>query len=154
MVSHAISVEVRPLYLIIRAEGTLTASVDRKLDLQTAEACRVHKRSRVLVDISRMTGAPTTLEDYDAASTLDKRWRDVVERAAILDSPEFATENHFFETVALNRGYIIKTFTREDHAIEWLLGDLPVAATVETSAADTVRPATSVSGSRWLSRWF
>lgn len=153
MVPYAIRVEVRPAYLIVRARGTLTASVDRRLNLETAEACRLHKRSRVLIDVSRMKGAPTTLEDYETASTLDTRWGEVVARAAMLDSPEFATENHFFETVALNRGYILKTFTREDQAIEWLLVDLPATATVDTST-DTSDATTSVSSPRWVPRWF
>ncbi len=155
MVSYTTQVEVQPACLIMRARGTLTTAVDRKLDSEVAEACKLHKRSRVLIDISRMKGVPTTLEDYQTASTLGERWANHVERAAILDSPEYAAESHFFETVAVNRGYVLKAFTREDEALQWLLGDLAIAVSAKLrDTGDTLDTVEGLSGPRWVPRWF
>ena len=45
--------------------------------------------------------------------------------------PNTPPRSHFFETVAVNRGYVLKAFTREDEALEWLLGDLPIAVSAK-----------------------
>jgi hypothetical protein len=74
---------------------------------------------RVLVDA---TGAPATLGAFDKyqigvefARVADRRMTmAVVARAEIVD--------HFFETVARNRGGPVRVFTDETAALHWLLG--------------------------------
>jgi hypothetical protein len=74
---------------------------------------------RVLVDATAMPTPVGTFEKYqlgtEFARVADRRMR-----LAVVGRPELV--DHFFETVARNRGGAVAVFTEEGAALHWLIG--------------------------------
>ena len=102
----------------VRSPETLLAAASK-----TTDFCREKGYSRLLIDLRNMSGGLDTLETFEVAGHAipeQTNARDLV-RSAILDLSENLDRIRFFETVAVNRGFNVKTFDDENQAIEWLL---------------------------------
>jgi hypothetical protein len=78
--------------------------------------------SRVLVDGRALPAPISTADKYDIGVAADDALRGKV-KLAVLGAP--ANIDHFFETVARNRGADVMAFTDESAALDWLTGTKP-----------------------------
>ena len=107
----------------VRTPETLIAAA-----AEIAGHCREHGIKYVLIDVRPMQGGLDTLETFEVAGQAIPSQGDARQlvRSAILDHSENLERIRFFETVALNRGLMIKVFDDEADAVRWLhtAGDL------------------------------
>jgi hypothetical protein len=75
--------------------------------------------SRVLVDATEVTPPTPTAEKFDIGAATARVLAGRV-RLAVFALPEHV--DHFFETVARNRGADVGVFTDEKTALAWLIG--------------------------------
>jgi len=74
---------------------------------------------RVLLDATGVSTAPSTIGRFELGVEL-ARAADRRMSLAVVGRPEMV--DHFFETVARNRGGSVRVFTDEADALHWLLG--------------------------------
>ncbi len=85
-----------------------------------ARRCRREKRSRLLIDITRVNEVPTVSQRFQAG----KRAAVFAEygiRVAVMCSPEQVEPRRLVELVAQNRGVDVRVFTDLSAAQGWLL---------------------------------
>ena len=89
---------------------------------RTADACREHSKSRVLM-VNDVPGAMPTIAAFEIASNPSEiGWDPRVKIALVYTHKERFESNIFSETVARNRYLNVKAFQDEPAAISWLLG--------------------------------
>jgi hypothetical protein len=88
--------------------------------------CWRYRASEVVVDFRSLKGSITTAERYDYASFVSGMMLDHAAkfgrplRVAFVGSPNLVDPNKFGETVAVNRGAIVKVTTDMDEGLAWL----------------------------------
>ena len=127
-----IIIEMRPEsgYLHARATGEFSLEEAKRTFLEMLEAVARHQVMKVLFDGRRLTGDPDTLErfyygKYAADAVLQFKDRGVspaTQFAYVLKEPVLDPQR-FGETVAVNRGMLVKTFDNLEDA----LGSLGIA---------------------------
>ena len=90
------------------------------LDASLQEVIRLEKETginRILVDTTNQTEMPGVMTVYNFANELPRNIR-----FAVVASEQQVTkeDQDFFETVARNRGFIVREFASRDKAITWL----------------------------------
>ena len=73
--------------------------------------------SKVLVDTTEEKSFPSTFEVLSIASNMP---RDMRFALFVRETQSTKRDVHFFETVALNRGFSFQTFTSKNEALKWL----------------------------------
>ena len=104
------------------------------------EAIEQHNLQKIFVDCRRLTGEPTTMERFFHA-TFAVRVMDRFADKGVFRGTRFAylghepliDRNRFGETVAVNRGLIVKVSLSEQDALQWLEVDPANKATQEDS---------------------
>lgn len=120
---------------ITRDEGFLRVRLAGEFSVTEANDCAVnmfesvveHGIQKVLVDCLQLEGEPTILQRFVHA-TFAARTMDQFAANDILRSTRFAYVGQeplinrytFGASVAINRGIIVKVFSSEDEALEWL----------------------------------
>jgi hypothetical protein len=123
------SLEIRPradwLHAIVAGAFSLSEAKDAFLKI--AEAAALHRVKKVLVDGRSLTGDPETLERFHygqftaelALKFQDRGLSPATRFAYVLLEPVLDPER-FGETVALNRGMLVRVFDNLDDAVGWL----------------------------------
>jgi hypothetical protein len=106
-------------YLHITFSGAFSlAAAKRSVDV-LVETCGKENCNKVLFDCRPMTGDMPIFERYEiakyGAESLPYRIK-----VAMLGREDQVSPDDFFETVAVNRGLILKVFSDMDKAIAWL----------------------------------
>ncbi len=79
---------------------------------------------KVLLDDTGIIGEMNTIDGYDAAVSIANEFgRARTIRCAIVPSAERMQGLRFFETVARNRGLMVRVFATTEEAENWLIGD-------------------------------
>jgi hypothetical protein len=120
---------MRPDSDLLRVDATGEFSLDeaKRTFLEMMEAVSLHKTTRVLFDGRTVTGSPETMERFYygefAAQTVLQYQRKSGSRtprfAYVLREPVLDPQK-FGETVAVNRGMVIKVCDNIEEALEWL----------------------------------
>ena len=113
--------------LFASLSGEFSLAEAQRTFLQILEAVEQHNVDKVLVDGRAVTGQPTTMErfhygDFLANAVLDlcvRRGRRAPRFSYVLLAPVL-DEQRLGETVAVNRGMIVKTFDNVENALRWL----------------------------------
>src|SRR6516225_6140642 len=121
--------EVRPDgdLLMVCAMGEFSLEEAKRIFLEMMEAVALHAAKRVLLDGRTIKGNPKTIERFFygefAADAVAKHYaRSVVGAtrfAYVLTEPVLDPQK-FGETVAVNRGMLVKVFDNLEQAIHWL----------------------------------
>jgi hypothetical protein len=124
-----IILEVRPESgcLTVGAMGEFSLQEAKRTFLEMLEAVARHQIRKVLFDGRRLTGDPQTIErfyygEFAADSVLQFKDRGVspaTKFAYILQEPVLDPQR-FGETVAVNRGMLVKAFDDLEDALGWL----------------------------------
>ena len=107
--------------------GEFSLEEAKRTFLELLEAVARHQVKKVLFDGRKLTGDPGTLErfyygKFAADAVLQFRDRGVspaTQFAYVLKEPVLDPQR-FGETVAVNRGMLVKTFDNLDYALGWL----------------------------------
>ena len=107
--------------LIGKFTGALDKETVRKYGENAAKLSLKHICKQLISDISGVQIELSTIELFELPSLMelagiDRTWKRVV----LIGSDESGADPHFFENVALNRGYNVKVCTDFDEAINWL----------------------------------
>jgi len=121
-VTSHFEVENRNEYLWISAQGTRSRDSILSLLRDILAACAKEMVKKALIDIRAMKGQLEILEAYNLASKelFAMRDRELLVRAAVVDLKENEQRYRFLETVAVNRGLIMRFFNDPREGIEWL----------------------------------
>ena len=124
-----IIIEMRPESGCLHASamGEFSLAEAKRTFLEMLEAVARHQVKKVLFDGRRLTGDPETLErfyygKFAADAVLQFGGRGVapaIQFAYVLKEPVLDPER-FGETVAVNRGMLVKTFDNLEDALGWL----------------------------------
>lgn len=114
-----ITIEPKTEYLHVEVSGAFDKANARDFLRQIFGATREHALSKVFVDIRRIKGPIATMARFELAEFLASE-KDVQIRFAVLESPGQVPDDKFFETVAANRGGIVKVATEAEEAFQWL----------------------------------
>lgn len=120
----------------MECRGILDAETDLLIDEEIRRKCGEIGASRVLIDIRRMQGRLSMLENFQAGATFGRRLGGALQRTAIVDRTDEAhvERNSFFELVAVNRNVLVKFFGSIEAADAWL------ATGLETPQGDNPAP--------------
>lgn len=107
-------------FLRFNVEGNQDPQTDVDIDLAIARECIDRDARAALVDIRRLTGRLSMVENHEAARTFQQRMPDSLLRIAIVELPEFGARSEMYEVTARNRGANIRFFGSVTDAEEWL----------------------------------
>jgi hypothetical protein len=113
----------------LKTEGDLltvkTSGFDESLQeveqygMAIIEACLAGNHSQVLCDESELEYRLSTLDTYRSAEYLAAQVPRLA-RVALVCNEKFIKDAHFWETVAVNRGMMIRVFKNVESARHWL----------------------------------
>lgn len=122
--------DLQPNYLHISLEGEW----DDEQVGETADGilalCEKHQAKKILFDVLGLTGNPSTMSRFYMSAQFAMKFlkarlahRIPPCRFAVIGSHPLVDPNRFEETVALNNGLPVRTFTELDKALAWLEAD-------------------------------
>lgn len=108
----------------LKATATWTRSLQTVIDMSKDlfAVCADKKIKKILVDIQSLDGHLSFIESFEFNTHYfpNIRNRNIINKCAVVDRKEKEDENRLFETIAVNRGYMIHTFSDFYKAVDWL----------------------------------
>lgn len=125
--SYAFSADAKPSYLHVRVTGDNTGENVRRYMRDVLEASKAHACSRILLEENLAGRSLDTMEVFSLAARGSIEAMVAITAIAYVDSnPEHDRQLlRFAESVALNRGLLVKTFATVALAAQWLEGSAP-----------------------------
>ena len=122
MKSYELSSTFSPDHLKFIARGARTREAVASIAEEIVAKCTSQQVSRVLVDVRNLEGRLSITDSFMLFihEFPQLRKQGVVKKAAIVDQKSNQERLHFFETIARNRGFKIRTFTDAEEAACWL----------------------------------
>lgn len=107
-------------YMISSCEGVLNVEAMSEIARKIAETAKESGCKKLLNDLRKVTLEVDTMEIFKSPDTvqtegIDRSWK----RAVVVDE-KYKGDFHFFETVAVNRGHLLRVFTDYNAAVTWL----------------------------------
>ena len=130
--SMKLKVSAESGFLRVDAVGEFSLAEAERTFLEMLEAVARHKVRKVLFDGRGLAGEPETMERFLYGEFVARAFAEFADRGTlsrstqfgyVLDEPVLDTRR-FGETVAVNRGMVVKTFDNLQAALGWL-GILP-----------------------------
>jgi len=122
-----VDLETRKHYLRATVSGPYSLRNAQDAYDQIVKAAVAQGRTRILIDASAITGAPSQDERYllglfvaAEQRILAAKTPPVEVQVALFARPPFTDPSRFGETVAVNRGAKLKVSERLDEALAWL----------------------------------
>jgi hypothetical protein len=121
-----LGVEQKTDYLLITVTGAFDIESAKESARRSLDLCQARKQSKALVDCRNATGSLSTVDRYDFATYVaELHARYALEhgaalRVAYVGNEPFIDPGRFGETVAMNRGALIKVTTDMNEALAWL----------------------------------
>jgi hypothetical protein len=116
--------EVRSSYLYAKAVGVFNLKEAMDCYRRILETAAQKNLLRILFDVCALTGDMTTMDRYVQsdflAKEMTKQENPVSLKFAIVGNEPFLDPQRFGETVARNRGILLKVTTDINQALEWL----------------------------------
>jgi hypothetical protein len=115
-------------FLRVDAVGEFSLAEAERTFLEMLEAVARHKARKVLFDGRGLAGEPETMERFLYGEFVARAFAEFADRGMlsrstqfgyVLDEPVLDTRR-FGETVAVNRGMVVKTFDNLQAALGWL----------------------------------
>lgn len=113
--------------LIVAASGTFSLPEAKRTFLEILDAAWSHQSKAILFDGRQLGGSPSAMERFYYASFAAESLIDAARRQGV-NPPRFAyvmnepvlDRDRFGETVAVNRGMLVKAFDNIEEAEAWL----------------------------------
>jgi len=106
--------------IMASCEGPLNLETMKKYARKIAEKAGENGCKRLLNDLRKVTLEVDTMEIFKSPDTIQEQGIDRSWKRAIVVDEKLEGDFHFFETVAVNRGHLMKIFTDRNLAISWL----------------------------------
>ena len=114
-------------FLLVKAKGTFSLEEAQRTFLEMLEAVARHKVTKVFVDGREVKGEPQTMERFyygefaaNAVGNFAKCGVSLATQFAYVLQEPVLDPNRFGETVAVNRGMLIKVCSNPEEACGWL----------------------------------
>jgi len=138
-------ISAEPDFLYVRTKGEFSLEEAQENFIAMLQAVAQHKVKKVLMDGREVTGEPETMERFFysefAAESVMKFAKHGVSLATqfayVLEEPVL-DPNRFGETVAVNRGVLMKAFDTLEEARQWL--KVAPLSNPDPDARTTTRP--------------
>jgi hypothetical protein len=114
-------------FLRIALEGPSGAHPVGDTSSRILELCEIYQNPKILFDVRGLTGNMSTLERFTMSTVFAGKY--VLARCmgkiphcrfAVIGHAPIVDPRKFEESVAINRGLPVKTFTNLDEAVKWL----------------------------------
>lgn len=116
--SYSLKFSAKEQYLQVEIDGKVPRIDSAVIIRQAREMCDKYHKSKILLDLRKMTTENSMLADYQDAELL---FQEHFEKIAFLDDSEFQLDSDFFSTTATNLGVELKFFHNDEaQAIAWL----------------------------------
>jgi hypothetical protein len=112
-------IEPRETFLQVDVWGTFDTDRAKELFPELIKASREHGISKSLIDCSRMSGKIPVSDRFEFASFMAQLITQPL-RIAVVASKRHVLRDKFMETVARNRGVLLKVATEREEATQWL----------------------------------
>lgn len=131
--SYAFSVDAKPSYLHVRVTGDNTSENVRRYLLDVLGAGKTHACSRILIEENLTGPSLDTMEVFSLAAQGSIEAAPTITAIAYVDTNPGHDRQllRFAESVALNRGLLVKMFATVALAAEWLESSAPVSLSSE-----------------------
>ncbi|MEO1435841.1 MAG: hypothetical protein AAFV80_09920 [Bacteroidota bacterium] len=110
----------QPQFIDLRLSGELDRNLAYQICKDTVGTAKSTDLNEVLLDIRPMIGRETYYELFQSVNQYPSDLRFL--RIAVLEHQNEMERGTFHENVAVNRGFQIRYFTRENDALNWLVG--------------------------------
>jgi hypothetical protein len=113
--------------LNVGAKGEFSLKEAKRTFLEMLEAVSLHKTKKVLFDGRKLTGRPETMERFyygefaaQSVANFAKRGVSLATQFAYVLKEPVLDPRRFGETIAVNRGMIVRVFDTLEDALKWL----------------------------------
>jgi hypothetical protein len=110
-----------PKYIIVKLSGTLDKEVSFRMVDEVIAVFQASNHYKMLLDTRQLQLATSLIQDHSQASYAATLLVGKKHLIAHLTLEGKLDADLFFETVGVNRGMNIRTFTEEQDAINWLI---------------------------------
>ena len=110
-------------FLSTDVSGEFSLEEAKRVFLEILDAVTRYKVDKVLFDGRRIVGDPELMERFFYGEFVAEAWRGVlplVPMFAFVLEPPVLDPSRFGETVAVNRGMVVKAFDNPEEALQWL----------------------------------
>jgi hypothetical protein len=113
--------------LNVGAKGEFSLKEAKRTFLEMLEAVALHKTKKVLFDGRKLTGRPETMERFyygefaaQSVANFAKQGVSLATQFAYVLKEPVLDPRRFGETIAVNRGMIVRVFDTPEDALKWL----------------------------------
>ena len=127
--SYQLNSEIRTDYLYVEVSGPRTYDNVIAISKEIIKLSISHEASAVLLNISELEGRLSIMDSWSLVTEDLENIRKLnipVKKLALVDTKEHKNGYDFFETIAYNRGFLLKVFQEFNNAIEWLCQDINI----------------------------
>ncbi|MDF0668594.1 MAG: hypothetical protein P0119_21300 [Nitrospira sp.] len=133
------AIRIESDFLNVEAMGKFSLAEAKRNFVEILEAIARHNTKRVFFDGRKLVGKPETMERFYYGEFVVRAIRDFAQRG-VSPSTQFAyvlrepvlDPQKFGETVAVNRGILLKAFDKPEDALRWL----GISQTTKPNAGD------------------
>jgi len=125
--AYLIKDDPQPHYLHIRLEGAWDDKLIGETSDRILALCEKHQARKILFDVMGLSGNPSTLSRFSMSTQFAVKFlkarlahRIPACRFAVIGHHPLVDSNRFEETVAVNNGLPVRTFTDLEKALAWL----------------------------------
>lgn len=122
--AYQLNIDKKEKYLLVEVSGEFLYSTDQEFFAELIESCFDNNRSNLLLDARNLKGDLSTFQRYNIALSVTNKIRKNFDkgiiRIAVVGAEPLIDPDRFAETVATNRGLIIKVTTDIEEALNWL----------------------------------
>jgi len=106
----------------ITTDGVFNANNLREIVKSTLDLVEKHQTTAILGNCVNLIHSNTVFNIYEFPAILESMQVDRRLKQAMLPPPNADSRKNieFYETVSLNRGYIVRVFDDRDKAVQWL----------------------------------
>ena len=136
--ADGIRIADRADYLAFELSGEFNEQDTARLLRAIVLVCADEGPKKVLMDVRAVTGPPPNIHSYSMAKVASELLTKWVRLALLCTKDQIA--GTFFETIAFNRGVVVKAFDEPQSAIQWLRQQAPSPADGTDAAAEDEAP--------------
>jgi hypothetical protein len=122
MMEYKTTIDHEKEVIMVKVWGALTVETVKALTTNVGAAAEKHGLVRFLFDVREATEKASNRDAFSLAENPEERGLKRHYKRAIVHKGPMLSYG-VFETVSVDRGYIVKTFTDMDMALTWLQGN-------------------------------
>ena len=107
-------------YSLASCEGIFNLATIKKYARKIVETAEEHGCKRLLNDLRDVQLDVDTMDIFKSPEVVQMKGIDRHWQRAVVVAEEYEKDFHFFETVAVNNGHLMKVFVDYQSAVEWL----------------------------------